>query len=292
MTETERALFDAVGPKARRRIVIATAISVLVLIAIAVVVYQRLYYGGALAPSTWRPLYDPDNVRFMLAGLGRTAWAALGAGAIALPLALVLAIGRLSRLRVLRWPATAVIELFRAVPVLLIIFIFTSALPQYGINPDRYWKLVIPVGLCAAAVIAEVIRAGILSIPRGQNDAAVSVGMTGGQAFRIVVLPQAVRVIIPSLVAQVVIVVKDTTFGYVVAYQELMQTGRVMVSNFGDMVQTYFVITVVYILVNVAISATASRIDRTLARRRTGGGQRYLRLLPSRRGDVEKVAQG
>ncbi|WP_127573799.1 amino acid ABC transporter permease [Georgenia faecalis] len=283
---TEQALFDTVGPRAQRRVRIITVLSVLFLLGVFALAYWQFYRSGQLAPSKWAWLYDPATLRYMVRALGHTAWAALGAGAIALPLGLVLALGRLSASRLLRWPSTAVIEVFRAVPVLLVIYIFTSALPQYGVNPEVYWKLVIPVGLCAAAIIAEVIRAGILAIPRGQSDAAASIGMTPSLAFRLVVLPQAVRVIIPSLVAQAVIVVKDTTFGYVVSYGELMQSGRVLVATTGDLVQTYLVITVVYILVNMVISRVAQRLDIVLARRRAGNGSRFVTLFPARSATV------
>jgi glutamate transport system permease protein len=279
---TEQVLFDTVGPRAQRRVRIITALSVVALLAVVGVAYWQFYRSGQLAPSRWAELYEPTTVRYMVRALGFTAWAALGAGAIALPLGLLLAIGRLSGTALVRWPATAAIEIFRAVPVLLIIYIFTSALPQYGVNPEVYWKLVIPVGLCAAAVIAEVVRAGVLAIPRGQSDAAASIGLTESATFRLVVLPQAIRVIIPSLVAQAVIVVKDTTFGYVVSYGELMQSGRVLVATTGDLVQTYLVITVVYIVVNMAISRFAQRLDRVLAARRSGTGGRFLSLLPAR----------
>ncbi|MEE6294674.1 amino acid ABC transporter permease [Georgenia wangjunii] len=279
---TEQVLFDVVGPRAQRRVRLATAASVLFLLGVLGLAYWQFYRSGQLAPSRWATLYEPSTIRYMVRALGHTAWAALGAGAIALPLGLALAMGRLSRVRLVRWPATAVIEVFRAVPVLLVIYIFTSALPQYGINPDVYWKLVVPIGLCAAAVIAEVIRAGVLSIPRGQSEAAASLGFPDSLAFRLVVLPQAVRVIVPSLVAQAVIVVKDTTFGYVVSYGELMQSGRVLVATTGDLVQTYLVITIVYIAVNIVISRVAQRLDRVLARRRAGGGRRYLSVLPAR----------
>ncbi|UNX55302.1 amino acid ABC transporter permease [Georgenia sp. TF02-10] len=282
MTETEAALFDAVGPRAQRRIRVFTVLSVLVLLGLLALAYWQFYRSGQLAPSRWATLYQPSTIGYFVRALGHTGWAALAAGALALPLGLLLAVGRLSRRWLLRWPATAVIEVFRAVPVLLIIYIFTSALPQYGINPEVFWKLVIPIGLCAAAVIAEVIRAGVLALPRGQSDAAAAIGLTGGQAFRIVVLPQAIRMIVPSLVAQAVIVVKDTTFGYVVSYNELMQSGRVLVATTGDLVQTYLVITVVYILVNIAISRAAQRLDAVLAARRTGTRRRFLPIFPAR----------
>lgn len=266
----QHALFDTAGPKARVRVRIFTVISVLALLAIVAAAYWQLYLSGALAPSKWLPFTQPAIQSYFAGALGRTALAALGAAVIALPLGLLLALGRLSPVALLRWPATAFIEFFRAIPVLLVIYAFMFALPSYGINPSEYLKLVIPVGLCTAAVIAEVFRAGVLAIPRGQTEAGLSVGLSGGQAFRLVVFPQALRVVVPALVAQAVIVVKDTAFGYVVSYPELQQSARVLVANTRNLVQTYFVVTVIYIVINLLISRAAVWMDARLATRRAG----------------------
>lgn len=277
----QHALFDTAGPKARVRVRIFTVLSVLALLAIVAAAYWQLYLSGALAPSKWLPFTQPAIQSYFAGALGRTALAALGAAAIALPLGLLLALGRLSPVALLRWPATAFIEFFRAIPVLLVIYAFMFALPSYGINPDEYFKLVIPVGLCTAAVIAEVFRAGVLAIPRGQTEAGLSVGLSGGQTFRLVVFPQALRVVVPALVAQAVIVVKDTAFGYVVSYPELQQSARVLVANTRNLVQTYFVVTVLYIIVNLLISRTAVWMDAKLATRRAGK-QRFVSLTTGR----------
>ncbi|PFG20770.1 amino acid ABC transporter permease [Serinibacter salmoneus] len=255
------ALFDAQGPRGRATVRVITVASVLALLGVAALVYWQLYRTGQLAPSKWLTFTEPGTIRYLLTGLGNTALAALGAGAIGLPLGLVLALGRLSRRRWLSWPATAVIEVLRAVPVLLLIYIFMFALPQYGINLSTYGKLVVPIGLGAAAVMAEVFRAGVLAVPRGQTEAGLAVGLPDGVTMRLVVFPQALRIVIPALVAQAVVVVKDTAFGYVVSYPELMQSGRVLVANTNDLVQTYLVITVVYVLVNMVISALAQRME-------------------------------
>ncbi|MDQ6753517.1 MAG: amino acid ABC transporter permease [Actinomycetota bacterium] len=265
-------LFDAVGPRARRRVVVLTIASIVATLALIALAYAQFYKSGQLAPSKWAEFYQGTTWSYLLTAFGNTALAALGAGAIALPLGLFLALGRLSRVGFLRWPSTAVIEVLRSVPLLLIIYIFVSGLPPYGINPDVFWKLVIPIGVCSGATIAEVFRAGILALPAGQTEAAIAVGLTPAQAFRLVVFPQAVRIVLPALIAQVVILLKDTTLGYVVSYGELQQSGRVLVASTGHLVQTYLIITVIYIGMNVAISNAASAIDRRMSRRRAGAG--------------------
>ncbi|WP_394941743.1 amino acid ABC transporter permease [Psychromicrobium sp. YIM B11713] len=264
------ALFDAPGPRARRRVRWLTAISILLTLTLLVLAYAQFYRSGQLAPSKWAEFRTSSSWSYLLSALGNTALAALGAAVIALPLGLFLALGRLSKAKFLRWPCTAVIEFLRAVPLLLIIYIFMSGLPNYGVNPDVFWKLVIPIGICSGATIAEVFRAGVLALPKGQNEAAIALGLSKAQALRIIVLPQAVRIVLPALIAQVVILLKDTTLGYVVSYGELQQASSVLVASTGHLVQTYLIVTVIYIGLNILISQAASAIDRRLSRRRAG----------------------
>jgi len=261
------AIFDAPGPRGRRWITLFTVIS-LIAIAFALVMAGRQFQiNGQLAPEKWSPFLVPANLRFFLRAMRNTALAAAGGAAIALPLGLLLALGRLSRYRVVRAPATAVIEFFRAVPLLLIILVFMFALPRYGLNPNLYWKLVIPIGLCDGATIAEVFRAGILSLPRGQKEAGLANGLTDNQTFWNIVFPQALRVVVPSLVAQVVILLKDTTLGYIVSYTEMQYQAQVFYSFHSDLsiiVQTLLVVSLLYVVLNVSISWVARWLERRL----------------------------
>ncbi|MGC3954066.1 MAG: amino acid ABC transporter permease [Propionicimonas sp.] len=266
------AIFDAPGPRARVWIRVATVLSVLGILVVGWLAVRQFQINGQLDPKKWLEFTGWPTQRYLLRALGNTGLAALGAALIALPLGVLLAVGRLSQLRALRWSATAVIEFFRAIPLLLLIYIFFVALPQYGLNPDLFWKLVIPIGLCSAATVAEVIRAGVLALPRGQTEAGAAIGMTDSQTFRLIVFPQAVRMVIPSLVAQVVILLKDTTLGYVVSYSELQHSARVLVASTGHLIQTYLVVSVIYVLINIGISALARELDR-----RTRSGRRRVR---------------
>ena len=186
------------------------------------------------------------------------------AGVIALSLGLVLLMGRLARLRIVRWPSIAVIEFLRGTPTLLLIYVCFLVLPQAGIKLSTYWMLTLPIGLSTAAVVAEVYRAGVLAVPRGQTDAARSLGLTEAQGFFTIVFPQALRYIVPALVAQLVIVVKDTTFGYVVTYGELMQNAKVLIANYHALVPVYLVVALLYCLVNYAISRASQRLGRPM----------------------------
>lgn len=265
------AIFDAPGPRGRRLIVVLTALSVLAIVAAATLAVRQFAINGQLDPSKWVEFTEWKTQRYLLLALVRTSLAAAGAAAIALPLGLLLAVGRLSQVKPLRWTATAAIEFFRAIPLLLLIYIFFVALPQYGLNPDLFWKLVIPIGLCSGATVAEVFRAGILALPRGQAEAGAAIGLTPSQVFRLIEFPQALRMVVPSLVAQVVILLKDTTLGYVVSYSELQHSARVLVASTGHLIQTYLIVAAIFVAINIGISAFARQLDRrTRGLRRRG----------------------
>ena len=129
------------------------------------------------------------------------------------------------------------------------------------LNPDLFWKLVIPIGLCSAATVAEVFRAGVLALPAGQAEAGAAIGLTPSQIFRLIEFPQALRMVVPSLVAQVVILLKDTTLGYVVSYSELQHSARVLVASTGHLIQTYLIVAVVFVAINIGISSFARQLD-------------------------------
>ncbi|MGO4492740.1 ABC transporter permease subunit, partial [Arthrobacter sp. 2YAF22_2] len=177
---TQDSLFDAAGPKARRRIRIITALSLALMACIAVAVLLRFGQAGQLAPDRWVEFTQGPYLLFLLAGLGNTVAAAAVSAVFALPLGLVLALGRLSPRTSLQRFSTGWIEFFRSVPLLLVVYIFVSGLPQYGINPDIFWKLVIPITLCSSAVMAEIFRAGIRALPAGQSEAGLSLGLSQG----------------------------------------------------------------------------------------------------------------
>jgi His/Glu/Gln/Arg/opine family amino acid ABC transporter permease subunit len=255
-------LFGDPNPKARAITRAASVVVAAALLLLAAGIVYRFHAAGQFAPRLWEFFGWKTTWAFLGAGLVGTLASAATAAVIALVLGLVLMAGRLSRARLARWPAVAAIEFLRGVPTLLLIYVCFLVLPSIGIRLSTYWMLTLPVGLSTAALVAEVYRAGVLAVPRGQTDAARSLGMTGVQVFRHVVFPQALRYIVPALVAQLVIVVKDTTFGYVVTYGELMQNARVLVANYHSLVPVYLVVAVLYCLVNYAISRASRRLAR------------------------------
>jgi glutamate transport system permease protein len=255
-------LFSDPNPKGKA---VTRAVSVTVavlLLGLAANIVLRFHAAGQFDVRLWEFFAWPTTWTFLANGLLGTLASAATAAVIALVLGLVLVLGRLSRLRLARWPATAVVEFLRGVPTLLLIYVCFLVLPSVGIRLSTYWMLTLPVGLSAAAVVAEVYRAGVLAVPRGQSDAARSLGMTEAKVFFLIVFPQALRYIVPALVAQLVIVVKDTTFGYVVTYGELMQNAKVLVANYHSLVPVYLVTAVLYCAVNYAISTASRRLGR------------------------------
>ena len=256
----EDILFGDPKPRAQalNRALSVAAAAVLLLLAAGVVF--RFHAAGQLDARFWKFFAFPTTWVFLGKGLLGTLQSAAMAAAIALGLGLVLLLGRLSPLRLVRWPSIAVIEFLRGTPTLLLIYVCFLVLPPLGIKLSTYWMLTLPIGLSTAAVVAEVYRAGVLAVPRGQTDAARSLGMTEAQVFFVVVFPQALRYIVPALVAQLVIVVKDTTFGYVVTYGELMQNAKVLIANYHALVPVYLVVALLYCLVNYAISRASKRL--------------------------------
>ncbi|HSV77594.1 MAG TPA: amino acid ABC transporter permease [Ramlibacter sp.] len=260
----EDVLFGDLNQKAQAitrgvSVTVAAALAVLV----AAIVY-RFHAAGQFEARLWEFFVWETTWAFLGKGLLGTLASAAAAAVIALALGLVLLVGRLSRLRIVRWPAVAVIEFLRGVPTLLLIYVCFLVLPSVGIKLSAYWMLTLPVGLSTAAVVAEVYRAGVLAVPRGQTEAARALGLTDARVFAHVVFPQALRYIVPALVAQLVIVVKDTTFGYVVTYGELMQNAKVLISNYRSLVPVYLAVAVLYCLVNYAISRASRRLARPM----------------------------
>lgn len=256
------ALYEAPGPKTRRRIRIWTAIA-LVLVALGIfAIVQRFYVTGQLAPKYWAFFTRWTTWRFLLQGFVGTVEVAVTAGIIALALGLLLMMGRISENKILAGICHVIINFFRGVPSLLLIYFFFLVIPQYGIKMSSFWMITLPVALAASGVLAEVFRAGMYAVPKGQTEAALSLGMSPLHVKLKIVFPQAIRMVIPSLVSQLVVVVKDTTVAYVVSFPDLLQNARVLITNYDALVSTYFVVAIIYILINYGINQFAISLAR------------------------------
>jgi glutamate transport system permease protein len=261
-------LYEVPGPRGRRRIVIGSILSGLVIGGIVLAGLWQFGSRGQLDAEKWTPFLDLAIWRYLGVGLLGTLQAAVIVAVLGASFGTLLALGRVSKLRWLSWLCSAYIEIARTVPVLLLIYLMLFGLPQLGINFPVLWKLAIPLTLANSAVFAEIVRAGILSLPRGQAEAAFSLGMRNIQVMRLVVLPQAIRNVTPSLITQFVSLVKDTSLGFIVAFTELLYRGQVLSSFNQLLIQTYLVVTLVYLVVNGCLSALASRIQKKPGRSR------------------------
>jgi glutamate transport system permease protein len=267
-TPTASVLYDAPGPRTRRRIAVASALTALVVLVAVGFALREFASHGQLDADRWRPFTAWPIWSYLLVGLRGTLEAAALTAVLSAAAGVVLALGRLSPVSLIRWPATTYIEVARALPVLLLIYVTLFALPRYGIDLPLLWKLVVPLSVANSAAFAEIFRAGILGLPRGQDEAARSLGMTGAQSMRLVVLPQAVRLVTPSVITQLVSLLKDTSLGYVVAFTELLYRAQVLAAYNHLLVQTFLVVTAIYLVCNGLLSALAGRL-RTADRRRS-----------------------
>ncbi|WP_051580087.1 amino acid ABC transporter permease [Pseudonocardia acaciae] len=258
----ETFLFDAPGPRARRRIRAATAVTVLVLAGALVVVLANLGTRGQLDADRWAVFTEWPVQRFLLRALGSTLMAAAVAGAVSFPLAVLVALARLSAYAPLSRVATAYVELFRAIPLLLVIYVFLLGLPVAGVQVPPFWQLTLSLIIHNTAVLAEIVRAGILALDRGQVEAAQALGMTRAQTMASVVIPQVLRALAPALLSQLVALLKDTTLGYVVSYPELLDSAKVLGEYTSNLLPTYLTVAALYVALNLLLSWLARVLER------------------------------
>lgn len=247
-------LYEAPGPKTRRYIAVATVISLIALAALLVVIVRQFYITGQLSAKYWSIFTRYTTWRFLGRGLAGTVKVALMSSVVTFAAGLLLMLGRISRSRILRGLSTVLIEITRGIPTLLFIYFFFLLAPQFGLKLPAFWKIVLPVSISAAGVVAEVLRSGVNAVPKGQTEAAVSLGMRSGSVFFKIVFPQGFRYVIPALIAEIVIVLKDTTFAYVVNYADLMQNAKVLISNYDALLSVYLVAAVIYIIINYLLN--------------------------------------
>ncbi|MFC4009859.1 amino acid ABC transporter permease [Nonomuraea purpurea] len=268
------ALFDEPGPKARRRVRIATVLGTLAAVALVALAVRQFAANGQLDAVRWQPYTTWPMWRYLLTGLWSTFLAAVVSAALSMALGLLLALGRLSPRRWVSRPAAAYVEVVRVIPALLLVYVVLFALPRYGMDLPLFWKLVVPLTVSNAAAFAEIFRAGINAVERGQMEAGLAVGLTRFRAMRLIVLPQAARRVLPSIVSQSVGLLKDTSLGFVVSYGELLYSGKVLAAFNGLLIQTFLVVALIYLVVNASLSKLARTLEARQSvtlRRRTAG---------------------
>ena len=270
---TAPVLGDVLGPRGRKRVLVASVASTAVLAWFLLVAFGRLQSSGQLAADKWQLFKDPAIVRFFANGLLTTLELAVVSMALAMLFGSLLALGRLARNAPTRWLTGGWVEVFRAIPLLLMIYFSARGLPRLGFDFPGFWYVVAGLTFYNSAVLAEIFRSGILSLDRGQTEAASALGMTYWQSMLIVVIPQAFRRMVPAIVSQLITLLKDTSLAFIVPVEELLQRAYVVGAQPGKPVlQALFVAALIYIAVNFALSRLARRLEVRQRRRYGAGG--------------------
>jgi glutamate transport system permease protein len=267
------ALFDAPGPRARRRHAALAALGVVVALGILVLVVLKMKAANQLGADLWKPFVTDRAVwrDYLVPGLIGTFKAAAISIVLAGVFGVLFGVGRLSSITPLRWFCGVVVEFFRAVPVLLMmIFAYFGLYARgtlFSAETAPLAAVVTGLTLYNGSVIAELVRSGVFSLPKGQSEAGLSVGLTESQVMRSIQLPQALTAMLPALIGQFVVILKDSALGYQVTYLELLNWSKTLGSAFANTVPAYLVAALLFILINYVLTVLASRVQRRLSRR-------------------------
>jgi glutamate transport system permease protein len=262
-------LYDHPGPRARMRYRLLTVVFGIVLLGLLYWIYRKFDEKGQWAAALWEPFLEASTwTDYILPGLWATVSAAAVAMVLSLIFGLVFSVGRLSDHRWLRVPSGVVVEFFRAVPLLLLMFFIFYGLPFITLQPmPPFWAVVAGLTLYNGSVLAEAFRAGIRAVPTGQSEAGYGIGMRKNQVMQQILIPQAARAMLPVIVSQLVVLVKDTALGYIIGYTELLQNGvNTLAANFGNIVAAAIVAAIIYIILNSSLTTLAGSLERRTRR--------------------------
>jgi len=267
-------LFDAPGPRALIRNRIVTIVTMIVTLLVLWVVYSKLKSKGQLTAAKWEPFLTADLWKtYILPGVQGTLTAAAVSIVLALALGFLLGVGRLSTHPAIRLPSAVFVEFFRAVPVLIMMIFAYFLYALYDVFPSKHLALagvITGLTLYNGAVIAEIVRAGVNALPRGQSEAASALGLRWGQTMRTILLPQAITSMLPVLISQMVVVLKDTAIGYQITFLEMVRQGTQVGSAYGNYIPALIVIAVLMISVNFGLSRLATWLEGRMRRSRRG----------------------
>jgi glutamate transport system permease protein len=268
-------LYDALGRRGRARVRVGTVLVLTVALVMLALVGNRLADQGQFEWAKWSPLIDPRDPSFaplwklLGRGLLYTLQAALLAIAISLLAGTAIAITRFGAAPWYRWAIVTEVELLRGVPVVLAIFFSWKVLPQWGLDLPLLWYVVIGLVVYNHVVIAEILRAGLGALPRGQREAALAIGLTQGQTLRMILLPQAFRIMLPALISQLVVALKDTSLGFIIGYEELLRRANIAIQTTRNPIQMLLFVALIYIVINYSLGLLAEFTQRRLARSRS-----------------------
>lgn len=274
-------LFDNPGPRAIARNRLIGAVVVLLIAAFLAFVLWRFAESGQFSAEKWRAFQYPLVWQSIGAALGQTLAAFATAGVASIVLGLVLAVGRLSDRRWINIPVTLFIELFRAIPVLILMMLMYYGLPFAGLKLSPYLAVVIALTLYNGSVFSEIFRAGIEALPRGQKEAGYAVGLSKAGVMRLILFPQAIRSMLPVIIAQLVVALKDTALGSIITYNELLYYAKYLgnqPSLDSPIIPAAIVIGAIYIGICLALSGLAKWVEiRTKNSGRRGTGHPAVR---------------
>jgi glutamate transport system permease protein len=258
-------LFDVPGPRARLRHLVFTIIGTVLVAGLAAWVLWVLWDKEQITPDKWEAFGELDILANLFEGLLQTLAAAAVAIALAIMFGSVFAAGRLSDHAYLRWPSVVVVEFFRAVPLLLMIFFIFLG---FGGTLGTFWSLVIGLMLYNGSVLAEIFRAGMLAVPRGQSEAAYAIGMRKSQVMRLVLAPQALRSMLPAIISQCVVALKDTALGFIIAAPGIIRVGeRIYISpQYRNPLAVGFFLAALFIVINYSLSRLAQWLESQMRR--------------------------
>lgn len=273
MSAPQAVLFDAPGPRARLRHNILTGVGALLTLFVLYLVWRKLSETGQLEADKWTPFLTADAWReYLLLGLWGTLRAAAVAVVLAMIFGLVFGMGRLAESAPIRWVCGGVVEFFRAVPVLLMMIFLSIYFAQNDILTSEtrpFAAVVIALTLYNGSVVAELVRSGVHSLPRGQSEAGLSVGLTPFQTLRLIQLPQAITAMLPALIGQLVVALKDTALGSVIIYGELLTWSKNLGSAYANIVPAYLFAALLFIVINYLLTRLAAAVQQRLERRGT-----------------------
>jgi glutamate transport system permease protein len=256
-------LFDAPGPRTIARHRIYTVVTAIGLLAVLGWAGWKLNEAGHFEADKWEVFVTPDYVQIIFEALLDTLKMAFGGILGAVVLGFVLGVGKMSDRSWVRWPAWAVVEFFRAIPVLLLMVFIWYALGISN-NSSAFWAVIIALTLYNGAVLAEVLRAGVNAVPKGQGEAAYAIGMRKSQVMNLVLMPQAVKIMLPAIISQCVVALKDTALGQYVTAPGLTKVYKQIYLEFDNRIPTMIVIASLYIAVNLILTALATWLQKRL----------------------------
>ncbi|MDJ0317591.1 MULTISPECIES: amino acid ABC transporter permease [Arthrobacter] len=264
-------LFDVPGPKARTRYAFMNVFTLIVVVGIVAFILFRFYESGQFTAKKWEIFTFPLVQENFLKAIGATL-SAFGVAAVgSLILGIVLAFGRLADSKWVSRPCYWFTELFRAVPLLILMMIMYYGLSSAGIKGiTPFMGVVVGLILYNGSVLAEVFRAGIESLPKGQQEAGYAIGLSKGQVMRTILLPQAVRAMLPVIISQLVVIMKDTALGFLILYEEILFYANSLGSQIqygSPVVPGLMVAAVTYVGICLILSGVAKLVESKMSSR-------------------------